>query len=115
MDIKTLVELIDDLDSSSLLELWNYFCEESNCEDEKIYENDEYFIDEVFSSPFEALKSAYYGDYNVTDNFVTFNGYGNLKSADFVEDLIYVDDLAHWLIDRQDVLEEFDLVVEEEE
>ena len=45
------------------------------------YENDEEFFNTFFyNNPTEAVRSAYYGDYNYCDNYVRFNGYGNLES-----------------------------------
>ena len=45
------------------------------------YENDEEFFNTYFyNNPTEAVRSAYYGDYNYCDKYVRFNGYGNLES-----------------------------------
>ena len=45
------------------------------------YENDEEFFNTYFyNNPTEAVRSAYYGDYNYCDKYVSFNGYGNLVS-----------------------------------
>ena len=46
------------------------------------YENDEEFFNTYFyNNPTEAVRSAYYGDYNYCDNWVKFDGYMNLKSV----------------------------------
>ena len=45
------------------------------------YENDDEFFNMFFpNNPTEAVRSAYYGDYNYCDKYVRFNGYGNLES-----------------------------------
>ena len=45
------------------------------------YKNDEEFFNTFFyNNPTEAVRSAYYGDYNYCDKYVRFNGYGNLVS-----------------------------------
>ena len=47
------------------------------------FENDEEFFNTFFyNNPSEAVRSAYYGNYNYCDNWVKFDGYGNLKSVD---------------------------------
>ena len=46
------------------------------------YDNDEYTINELFSSPAEALRSAYFGDYDYNKPYFKFNGYGNIESLD---------------------------------
>ena len=65
-DIITEINSIDN--SLDFLEYWN---------------NDEDFFNTFFyNNPSEAVRSAYYGDYSYCDNYVKFNGYGNLESAD---------------------------------
>ena len=50
------------------------------------YENNEEFFNTFFyNNPMEAVRSEYYGDYNYCDNWVKFDGYGNLKSVDDYE------------------------------
>ena len=45
------------------------------------WDNDEEFFNDFFyNNPTEAVRSAYYGDYNYCDDYVRFNGYGNLES-----------------------------------
>ena len=45
------------------------------------WDNDEEFFDTFFhNDPTEAVRAAYYGDYNYCDDYVKFNGYGNLES-----------------------------------
>ena len=45
------------------------------------YDNDEEFFNTFFyNNPTEAVRSAYYGDYNYCDKYVRFNGYMNLES-----------------------------------
>ena len=49
----------------------------------EFFDNDEEFFNTFFyNNPTEAVRSAYYGDYNYCDNWVKFDGYGNLKSVD---------------------------------
>lgn len=49
----------------------------------EVFENDEEFFDTFFcESPNEAVRSALYGDYTYTDDYVRFDGYNNLESFD---------------------------------
>lgn len=44
--------------------------------------NDEEFFNVFFEGkPMEAVRAAIYGDYRYTDDYVKFNGYGNLVSV----------------------------------
>ena len=47
----------------------------------EVYENDEDFFNMFFENkPAEVARVIYYGDFNYNDNYVKFNGYGNLES-----------------------------------
>ncbi|AXH71048.1 hypothetical protein BSP38_006 [Bacillus phage BSP38] len=44
--------------------------------------NDEDFFNTYFEGkPMEAVRAAHYGDYHYMDDYVKFDGYGNLKSV----------------------------------
>lgn len=44
--------------------------------------NDEEFFNVFFEGkPMEAVRAVFYGDYRYTDDYVKFDGYGNLESA----------------------------------
>lgn len=48
-----------------------------------IYDNDEGFFDLFFEGkPMEAVRATQYGNYNYMDEYVRFNGYGNVESLD---------------------------------
>lgn len=71
------------------------------------YNNDEEFFNVFFASnPSEAVRATYYGDYNYMDDYVKFNGYGNLESCseyDFEEELkSNVDEIIDRAIDEKD-------------
>ena len=53
----------------------------------RVYENDEEFFEMFFEGthPMELVRMTYYGDYKYTDQYVRFNGYGNLESLDNFE------------------------------
>ena len=63
------------LDVVSELNSWN-----SCLENLDFWENDEEFFNTFFNNPMEAIRATYYGDYNYNDEYVKFNGYGNIDS-----------------------------------
>ena len=66
-EIRDIVIEINSIDNSlQFLEYWN--------------NDDDFFNDFFYNNPSEAVRSAYYGDYNYCDEYVRFNGYGNLES-----------------------------------
>lgn len=85
----------------------------------EIYENDEDFFETFFEGrPMEAVRASHYGDYSYNDDYVRFNGYGNLESFD---DYQYeqklkdsLDDIIDNLISEQahvDFPEELDMIL----
>jgi hypothetical protein len=79
------IELSEEYDFDSIedkIRLHNEYCSENDYMDDYIYENDEDFLNEHFSSPDKAVRAAIYGDYRYMDNYVVFNGYANLESFD---------------------------------
>ena len=69
-DFNTLKDVVRELNS------WNA------CLDYlEVYENDEEFFDMFFEGrPAEVARAIFYGDYNYNDEYIKFNGYGNLKT-----------------------------------
>ena len=69
-DLSTLKDVVRELNS------WNA------CLDYlEVYENDEEFFNMFFEGkPAELARAIYYGDFNYNDNYIKFNGYGNLES-----------------------------------
>ena len=64
-----LLEVVSELNS------WN------GCLDNlDFWENDEEFFNTFFDNPMEAIRATYYGNYNYNDDYVKFNGYGNIDS-----------------------------------
>ena len=69
------------------------------------WDNDEEFFDTFFhNDPMEAVRSSYYGDYNYCDDYVRFNGYGNLESFNDYdlerEYKEYIDEIVKSLIEH---------------
>lgn len=67
----------------------------------EVWDNEEYVINELFTTPYEVLKSVYYGYYNINDDLIKFNGYGNIESLNECE---YEDELKENIDDIIEVL-----------
>lgn len=89
--VNAIIEAINSMDASELLQLNRDFCESCNYSDSEIFENDEDFFNAYFEGkPFEVARATFYGDYNFSHDYVMFNGYGNLESfngCDIIENL----------------------------
>ena len=69
-DLDTLKDVVRELNS------WN------TCLDYlDVYNNDEEFFNMFFEGkPAELARAIYYGDFNYNDEYIKFNGYGNLET-----------------------------------
>lgn len=85
-EIIHLVNQIKEMDTEQLIELNNTYCREFNLYNNEVYENDDYFFETFFDGKvIEAVRACHFGDYNYSDNYVKFNGYGNLESFRYFE------------------------------
>lgn len=71
--------------------------------DNEIFANDENFFNTFFeNNPMEAVRSVYFGKYNLNDPYVWFNGYRNLESTEWEDELPLhdVDELFEWYVNN---------------
>lgn len=103
--INSVIEILNYSTSmDDVVKVWNEYCEKSN-KDERIYPNDEYNLNELFSSVGEFARSASYGDFHFSQKYMTFNGYGNIVTFNTINNVncpIDVDALANYLIENGD-------------
>ena len=87
---ETLLEVVSELNS------WN------NClSNLDFWENDEYFFNTFFNNnPMEAARATYYGNYNYNDDYVKFNGYGNIDSYSEYERIEEIKDSIDDIVDN---------------
>jgi hypothetical protein len=96
------IEQLKDLEDTTLIQLWNDYCQENNMYDDTIYENDEDFLNTF--TPLEVAQRVSYGEYQYRDMYVKFNGYGNFVSFTYTSDVyshIDFDELLKWLKEIQ--------------
>jgi len=101
----SIIEQIDNLNESDLVNLNNRFCCEANYNDSEIYNNDEEFFNMMLgNNPMSAARAVFYGDYDYSCEYVKFNGYGNLESIRFMttdELADTVENIAEFAIENQ--------------
>jgi len=86
---------------SEKLDEWNEYCSEDGNPDDQIFDFGDDFFDTFFNNkPMEAARAATFGSINWSDNYIRFNGYGNLESTDSPMDFIDEQELINWLIER---------------
>lgn len=110
--IYQIISIIEEMEYSELIQLNNEYCESINAMDDQIYENDEDFLNTFFYNNADALARAIsYGDYRYQDNYVRFNGYGNLETFNHLcaDDLIeLVPTIAAYIIENPSEFTQFD-------
>ena len=86
---ETLLDVVSELNS------WN------GClENLEFWENDEEFFNTFFDNPMEAIRATYYGDYNYNDEYIKFNGYGNIDSYSEYERIEEIKDSIDDIVDN---------------
>ena len=115
---KKLVDYINSMNTEEIVELHNSYCDAANCMDDYIYSMDA--LDDILSwtKPTDILSMGFYGDFRPQHDFFWFNGYGNLKSADYIADMpIYAIDIANYILSNEDSLgnDEIQEILDEDE
>lgn len=113
-----LCEALNDMGTAELVFVHNEYCEAAGYMDNWIYSMDEF--DDVMSgqSPWEIARCAYYsGKFCPAHDWFWFNGYGNLESSDFEPDIIYVPDIARYVDETENALDNDTLcdIIEEDD
>lgn len=71
------------------IELWNAYCEDMNNSDDKVYANDDTFLQDFYGDDVYTLaKDLDAHDYRINDEYVMFTIYG-LKSYASIYNFIY--------------------------
>lgn len=101
-------EYLENLSDSELLSLWNEYRRGQYC-DGDIYDMEEF--DEICGSmnPSDLACKIFYGKFNPNDTYFIFNGYTNLESSNYLDDFIDIDELAGYIYDNDDSLDDYDL------
>ena len=98
-------------DDSTLLQAYSEYA--SNNGYDSVYDNDDDSINMMFTDSHDALRAAFYGDYNPSHAYFTFNGYGNLQSFEYLisdNSPIDIEELSQWIVDN-DLFNDYNIEV----
>lgn len=103
-NIDKIKEAITDLNDGDMVALWNTYCESNNYYDDYIEYND---IDELLDGlkPSEVLSRIDMKNYNESDEYCAYDGWGELYSfgyPDCDESPFDLDSLAQWIYENED-------------
>lgn len=105
-------EQLEDCTLDEVIEAYNHYCRENSYEE--FLENESETFEIYFDSMIEAVRATQYGNYNFADNYVRFNGYGNLDSYseyEMINEMIEDTSFHNYIIEWR---EEFEIINIEE-
>lgn len=93
----------NDLSNEDKINCFNDYAREHNA-DEELFIFDEEFFKIFFSDPMEAVRAAYFGNIESwNDEYVKFNGYGNLESLDEYRAAENADDYTEEIFEHEEI------------
>lgn len=106
-----LSDYLEEAEASELIWRYNEYLENNGYTDDLYYYNDDYFFTEFFNSaePMRIIQAIYFGHYNYNDDYVQFNGYGNLDSISewaLVDQIKRDTGFLYWLYSNDEAFEE---------
>lgn len=83
MTLEQFKEKFGELSFNQQIAIYNEYQLEHNNADDMLYDFDEEFFDMAFEgkNPMEVARATYFGKINWNDEYIRFNGYGNLESV----------------------------------
>lgn len=80
-EIAEFLTALERFDADELVQAHNTACQVLRHDADEIYEFDDEFFDTFFEGkPMEAARATHFGTLNWSDDYIQFNGYGNLES-----------------------------------
>lgn len=109
VQISQVIEQLNQLSTDELVNVYMDYAEQNSYE--RIYNLDESTIDELYSSPWQALYDSNHKGFNDRDYFFTYNGNGHMVSFSNEDDdncPIDIEELAQWIVDN-DLYNDYDI------
>ena len=111
LQLNQVIEQLEQYNTEAMVSIYNQYADAMRYE--RINDNDGHTINDLYSSPYDALLAASYGNYNPNHDYFTFDGYNNLSSFNFTDDdnsPIDISELAEW-INNNELYNNFDITV----
>lgn len=96
----------EEIPTLDLVQMHNNYCVETNNPGDEIYSMDMWEdIMDGFKS-WDIATKVHFGEFNPFDEYFTFDGYGNIRTINkyVIEDKLYLEDMAQWMIENQEDL-----------
>lgn len=113
VQLSQVIEQLEQLLFCDLVMTYNNMAENNHYE--RIFENDECNLNNIFLTPYDAIRQTNHDGYNENDDYFVFNGYGHACSFSYqlVQDEncpIDIEEIAQWIVDN-DSYSEYDIEV----
>ena len=107
----SVLEQLNNLSKGDLMSCYNQYAQNNSYEE--VYSNDGDFFEMMYgTNVMDAVRAVCFGDYEYSHKFVMLDGCANLKSSNYVADLIDLEELASYI---EDNISDFSEWIEEEE
>lgn len=116
ISLEKFTEEFNNLSSNEKIAIYNEYCSEHGNSDNMLHDFDEEFFEMAFGNdPIEAAKATFFGDIqNWSDEYIRFNGYGNLESLSEYDAVEEAEDHVDDIYEYEDVWEDY-IETEEDE
>lgn len=115
MEFEKVKSVLENLDDSELMRIWNEYTQMNSYDDQEIFEM--YMFDELMDGrkPSEILNKVA-SDFDINDDYFVWGVYG-CESFNDVSDKVYFDDLANYIVANNETFDndELEELIEEEE
>lgn len=117
ISLEKFTEEFNNLSSNNKIAIYNEYCSEHGNTDNMLYDFDEEFFEMAFGNdPIEAARATFFGDIqNWSDEYIRFNGYGNLESLSEYDAVEVAEDDVDDIYEYEDVWEDYIESEEDEE
>lgn len=114
---QAVIDYFENCDSSNFFIAYDLVCAinsyDGSLDEISYYYNDDDFFAMAFgTNVLDAVRAVCYGDYNYSDDYVRFDAYGNLESANMYEIMniynLYKDEIADKIVELADVYFEYE-------
>lgn len=103
---KFIEDLKNSKDFNQLVQLHNLYCESINDFDSQIFELDDDFFDMLNWSGLRIVQACFYGSFNYSHDYITFDGYGNFLTFNNPENqLEYTETIARQIFESPEDFE----------
>ena len=114
--LEAITDYLNELDNAELVNIHNEYCQSCNYSDDEIYNNDEEFFNMFFECKvLEAVRAVSFGEYRYQDEYVVFNGYGNLETFNNPADHVDIAAIAADILENEENYNYIELEEVEEE